>query len=408
MKNQHQQPEKQTRRGVITLLAVVGMVVTMGCIALVLDQIWLDMASTEMTAGVEAPALAAAKLLASDDFLKSKPFQKKDNNFKKARRVAGDIAAQNRVAGRPLYLDTSPQGDIRFGNLTRDAATGVVQFLETTNSPTSVLVTGQRTRKRNNPVALFLQGISGTPVGDVVVQSTATIDNRIIGIRPNKRFAVPALPMAILKSSADPKQTETWEIQIEQRLGRDLYSYDTKTNKVILKADGIPEIILRSVPLGTDPQTTNVVLLDLNNNLRDDKIISQIQKGWRTEDMKRLNGELRFDRGLVPMKASCVVASPVARGLAAMIGQPRICPLYINHTSYGKQGQGKVQLAGLVAGRVMSVKAISGTETEIIFQPTLLTTRTALLPNNRLTNSNDEQNNRTIKNRYIYKLYLTH
>ena len=243
MKNQHQQHVQHNRRGVITLFVVLALVVVLGCVALVLDRIWLDMASTEMTAGVEAPALAAAKLLASDDLLKPKELQDIDKTLDEARRVAGDIAIQNRVAGTPFQLDTSPQGDIRFGQLTQDVTTGETQFLETSYLPTSVLVTGMRTKKRNNPVALFLQGIAGTTSGDVGVQTTATIDNRILGLRPNGKFRVPALPLAILKSSSNPKQTETWDIQIEQNLGTDLYSYDAVTNQVVPGSDGIPEII---------------------------------------------------------------------------------------------------------------------------------------------------------------------
>ena len=150
------------------------------------------------------------------------------------------------------------------------------------------------------------------------------------------------------------------------------------------------------------------MLLDLNNNLRDHTLIQQIQEGWREEDLDRHHGELRFDRGLVPFQATANITSPLASALAEMTGQCRICPLYINHTPYGKQGAGKVQLAGLVAGRVMSVRTISSTETEIIFQPGVLTTRTAILPNSRLATSNGLNKTATKRNRYIYKLYLTH
>ncbi len=392
----------------MTLLVVVALVVVLGCVALVLDLIWLDMASTEMTAGVEAPALAAAKLLASDELLKPEQLQNINIQLQQARLAAGQLAADNHVAGTPIQLDTSPDGDIQFGKLIENSRTGHIEFLITSNSPTSVQVTGVRTKKRNNPVALFLQGISGTEAGDVAVQTTATIDNRILGLRPNGKFIIPALPFAILNSSTDPRQTETWDIQIEQNLGTDLYSYNAETHQVTLGSDGIPEITLRSIAVGKDSKQANVLLIDMNNNLRDYNIIQQIKNGWQEEDLKRLGGELRIDRGVIPFKSTTVIPSSIAQALAGMIGQCRIVSLFNNHIPYGKQGQGKVELAGLVAGRVMKVTALSGTETEIIFQPGVLTTRSAILPNNKLATSNRQNRQNVKSNRYIYKLYLTH
>ena len=61
------------RRGVITPLAAMVLLVVLAGIALVVNRLWLDAASLEVTTCIETAVLAAGQELAADDLLKEKP-----------------------------------------------------------------------------------------------------------------------------------------------------------------------------------------------------------------------------------------------------------------------------------------------------------------------------------------------
>ena len=136
------------RRGMLTPMIAFALVVVMAAVALLLDRLWLDAAAVELVTCAEASALAAAGELANDDLLQTHFDSKR--RITAARRAAVDVAYQNRVCGSPVTLDSSASGDVRFGRLVLDPETGETRFLETIHDPTSVMVTGRKTKSRNN------------------------------------------------------------------------------------------------------------------------------------------------------------------------------------------------------------------------------------------------------------------
>ena len=103
------------RRGSMALAAMMSLLVIIGGVAIALDRLWLDSAKTELEAAVEAAALRGGQFLASDDLLRLE--SDIDARLELARREAGNIANQNLIAGDPVELDITPEGDIRFGRL---------------------------------------------------------------------------------------------------------------------------------------------------------------------------------------------------------------------------------------------------------------------------------------------------
>ncbi len=89
--------------------------------------------------------------------------------------------------------------------------------------------------------------------------------------------------------------------------------------------------------------------------------------------------------------------------LRKIIGQCRIVFLYDRFESRSRSAAGRLQCVGAVAGRILSVEVLKHGQTEIVFQPGVLTTRTALLAVDTITQQPWEQ----LANRYIYKLQLT-
>ena len=164
---------------------MMSLLVIVGGVAIALDRLWLDSAQTELEAAVEAAALRGGQLLASDDLLRLD--SDIESRLEHARREAGRIAGENLLAGKPVELDLSPEGDIRFGRLVRRERTREDVFIETTDRPTSVVVRGLHSRSRNNPVATFLNSVSDNEGADVSALSAAipgrSASSRILGLR---------------------------------------------------------------------------------------------------------------------------------------------------------------------------------------------------------------------------------
>ena len=402
VRNRNQQRRSQPHRsGLMIPVVAMALVVTGACIALALNRLWLESARVELSVCAEAAALAAGRELAGDDLLRNDTGSQRRQTA--AVRTAARIAAENLVAGESVHLDTNPNGDIRFGRLVPDRETGRRRFIETQFEPNSVTVIARRTRARQNPVALLLRSLTGQSEADVVESAQATIENRVIGVRPFEGVPVPALPLGILQDDPTGRISETWNDQIENRSGQDRFAFDVQTGLVRQEPDGIPEIVLRSMRIRGEDDAVNVQLVDLDSDFRDSRVLDQVSRGWSAEDLREFGGELLFEGPDWEMTTSAVISRDVALGLKNVIGRCRICLLYTDHQPLGRVGIGRVRVAGLIAGRIMAVRLLRAQACEIVFQPGVLTTRTAVLRHDGPQIVGSEE----VRNRYIYKLHLT-
>ena len=369
-------------------------------LALVLDRLWIDAAALELRAAAEAAALAGAARLAGDERLRGDVDVPAWHQSVRDR--AADVAAQNRVAGSPVQISRDPGVDILIGQMVRDAGGNLV-FLETSDA-NAVAVLAQRTRSRSNPLALLLQGVSGQESANVAEMAEASIDNRVVGVRPIDGAAVPMFPLAILETDPLGIRTDTWAVQIEQRAGADVWTFDEDTIAVRPGPDGIPEIVLRSARSGADAQEqlqANVRCVDIGNRLGERAVTLQTLNGITNLDLAPWGGALRFDQGQVALDSTSAIGGGPQTALRQLIGQPRIWLLY---ASTGEASADAVVTATrLVAGRVMAVASGSEGEAEIVLQPCVLTTRTAELVDSNATPDEAER----FANPYIYKLHLT-
>lgn len=387
----------------MALAAVIALVVTMLAVALVLDRLWLEAVMLELTTGAEAAALAAGRDLAGDDLLRQDVDP--ERRIEAARNKAVGIAAENLVAGTPLELrHTDDVRDVRFGNKITDEETGRIEFEETDDDPKTVRVHAERSRSRWNPIALFMQGISSAPEADAAEDAQATIDNNLVALRPYDKVNVPALPLAIFQSDPSGKRKDTWQVQIDNGQGQDQFGFDAESGQITEGPDGIPEIVLNGMPVKGKPGDANCVLIDLGTGLQTDGLRSQIETGWTTDDLASFDGILNFAESSPMLTCDAALAGDVASLLRPTIGQPRIVLLYSKHTPEGTKGFGTVRAVEPAAGRVMDVRTNDDGTTRITFQPTVMTTRTAVL-------SNEIQSDEVrllSPNKYVYKLQLTH
>lgn len=426
--HQIRQTERATQRtprrdGFTTPAVAVAMLVFMLGLALILDRLWLETAQFELMTAAESSALAAARELASDDLLlANSAVELRMNN---ARQTAAWIASQNLVAGSPVDLNIEQDNDVRFGNLVQDSVG--VRFEESDQNPTAVVVTAHRTRSGNNPVGLFVAGLTGVPYGDVAARVEASISNDVIGLRPIQGTPIPALPLAIWQKDPAGERSDTWDVAIESRKGLDEYTFDPETHAVVRGSDGIPELRLHSLRLGGDPSDTNLQILDIGNSLNAETVSRQIESGLITDDLEAFNNSLFIGQGnTLDFKSSPKMESGEQPEFQNLVGQCRICFLYSSTVPQRQQPLSTATCTQIVAIRIMSVNGYSDGACDFVVQPTVITTRTALLAsefnepqsangtsftnslaNNLMNSASTAYLNNVMPNPYVYKLRLT-
>ncbi|TXT38866.1 MAG: hypothetical protein FD138_227, partial [Planctomycetota bacterium] len=86
--------------------------------------------------------------------------------------------------------------------------------------------------------------------------------------------------------------------------------------------------------------------------------------------------------------------------LRTVLGQSRVVFLYDREVGDARDSVASLHVTGMVAGRVMSVREISHCECEIVFQPSVMATRTAVTASSGAGSDCE-------KNKYVANLRLT-
>ncbi len=386
------------------MVVAAALLVVGACLALAFDRLWLDVAQVELQAAAEAAALAGAGQLATDARLNPKLV----DLITPAREAAIAIGQKNFSVGTAVDLQDGEHGDVQIGTIEMSTDTGEAEFVADTERPTTCVVKAARLRSQGNPIALLIRTASGRTSGDAQAFAEASVDNRIIGVQPNDRSPVPALPLAILHSHADPRRIDTWQRQIEVRLGPDRYGYDAGTGEVTAGPDGIPEIVLHTAAPSAnqeDAAKVNVLTINIGTGLHEAQVASQIQTGWTVEHLQNFGDEFRTDQGPYTLDADAALVGPVQDQLQKLIGQTRICGLYADHQTTTRT-LGQAAVVTLVGIRLLAIEDASGNQLHITVQPAVIATRTALLSTHDAAWMSGDRTAPT--NPYIFKLFLSH
>lgn len=161
------------------------------------------------------------------------------------------------------------------------------------------------------------------------------------------------------------------------------------------------------IPPGlTQPlDAANTLLIDIGSGLHHYELARQIRTGLDVADLVDFGGELRIDQG--PYRLECDAQfTDAIEPLAEMIGRRRIAFLYVDPVTGETDSLGELTVTRLVAIRVMDIRAGEDGSFEIVAQPCVMTTRTALLtdPGAPWDGTPEE---RASANPYIFKLQLT-
>ncbi|MBI1345608.1 hypothetical protein GC163_04905 [bacterium] len=409
-----QHPRHSRRHGLTTPLVMLALLVAMCGLALILDRMWLEATRLELNTAAEAAALAGARDLASDQRLLPEITAKQLED--EATQSAVFACWANRAAGQPVVVS---EADVQFSTIKADSSVEVVsndgslvdnglvsQVDDETELPNRILVQAHRTRFRGNPVALFISQLTNQPYGDAVGIAAAKIDPRIVGVRPVSGSVVPALPLAIWKVDPTGQRSDTWQVAIEQRLGRDDYGYDTTTDSVTSGGDGIPELTLTSARRDGPAIVVNLQLLDIGTAFDEKKLSRQITQGWLAEDLATWNGEFRLSTDLnstdvITLPGLPFLESADRDALDQIVGSARVAMLYDSAATGDSAQVSQINCSRLVAIRVLQVSDQDDGSCQIVVQPAVLATRTAIVDASQDLESIDH------RSAYLYRLELT-
>jgi hypothetical protein len=151
------------------------------------------------------------------------------------------------------------------------------------------------------------------------------------------------------------------------------------------------------------------LLLDVGTGLSDNSLTRQFESGWSSEDLEEFDGELRVSPEHPQKLRSLAELNHADReAIEQLIGEPRICLLYSEARTNSQSHVIDATCVKLVAIRIIDVRDQKNGACEILVQPCVLATRTALLePSTPYHTGHASETNPQSTNPYIYKLHLT-
>jgi Flp pilus assembly protein TadG len=350
------------RRGSVLVLAALLMVVVFACAALAVDLGYVALSKTQLQSAADASALAAA--------LELPPGLGADSTSKfpavllAARDAAADVASAHRNADRTeTYLDGDR--DVEFGQCTWSVAEH--RWVTEWDKPPYNLVgvticrnqsDSESSARGDGPVPTFIAPVLGRNGIAVAVTASAVLFPGV-GIRvvPGSGETAPVLPLTV--------DLESWTSLIDGA-GPDDYSVDTDTNSVSSGGDGLSEL---NVYPNTNPYlpsgnrgTVNIGSTSNGNG----NLNRQILNGITEDDLNGLGIQLRTDAGPFELYGNPGVSASLSRSLTAIIGQPRLMPVFVSYTGSG--GEALYSIVKFVPITIVYVQ-LDGEAKAVVVQP---------------------------------------
>lgn len=360
----------RARRGNVLVMTALLLVFLVGIVAMAVDIGYLAVARCELQRTADAAAMAACW-----DLIDRGPLGTPVNltaEIQTARQTAAAYAALNPVCNTPPVLNTSesnsPDSDVVIGQLVNPSAPGETMIFTNPNLYNAVQVTVRRTSGSNGEVPLFFGRVFGQQSKPITATATAALLSNIGGLTvPSSGGNLELLPFAL--------DEQTWNNLLAGG-GSDLWRYNEATGSVSSGADGIREMNL--YPQGTgSPGNRGTVDIGSSNNSTAD-IARQILHGVTAADLAYHGGSLQFDaNGFLYLNGDTGISAGVKDELAAIIGKPRILPVFRSVTNPGNNAT--YQIVSFVGVRILEVKLTGSMSSKrVTIQPARVITHGAL------------------------------
>jgi uncharacterized membrane protein len=306
------------RRGNVIVLSAFLMVVMLAFVAFACDVGFLLVIRTELQRCADASALAAVWELADEDGPGDSPSSSIVAD--RARQVAAEFAALNLVGQRAPLL---AEEDVEIGYIANpsDPNSPLVAY-DDAHLPNAVRVRVRRSSGQNGQVPLFFARVLGHDEAAVEATATAALQCEIRGFQtPSSNINLGIMPIAL--------DVESWDAMMAGE-GSDSYAYNAEDGSVSQSSDGVLEINLYPEDTGSAGNRGTVDIGGLNNSTSD--ISRQIVEGISADDMTALHeagGTLELDvNSELVLQGDTGLSAEIKEELAAIVGQPRIIPLY--------------------------------------------------------------------------------
>jgi Flp pilus assembly protein TadG len=372
---------RSARRGGIAPLAAILLAPLIALLAFSVDVGYIVTTQTELQNAADAAALAGASKLeiafvpggVSADTLSTAAVAK-------ARSVAKVYSSRNTAGGVNLQL---ADADIIVG-YQASPGDAVTPWAIGQPLPNAVQVTVRRDSTLNNPLPLYIGPVIGTPTWSGTATATAAFQarqNTVTGFNTPANGKNPLLlPIGV--------DVAYWNAYMLTGMSPDGLIHDSYTaklptatllppNNVSNGADNIPEL-MDVYPNVTSPGNFGLVNLNYTNPVNNDPTFSSwIRNGPSPSDIATFgaNGFQATPTSPVQIKGGPGLKSNLVGDLNAIIGQPRVVPLF---SSYSGQGSNTYYTIVGFAGVTVVRADGNGSNETIAFQalPVVDTTAT--------------------------------
>ncbi|HEY2838068.1 MAG TPA: pilus assembly protein TadG-related protein [Pirellulales bacterium] len=352
---------RRNRKGAVVVLAALFMVSMLGIVAFCVDIGYLANASAELQRAADASALAGAYQLINF----SAPGQNfsQDSHIANARTSAVQYAGLNKVCNASPTVSPNTanavSGDILIGSIATPTIPGTPMTFGNSNQFNAVLVNVSRSSGENGEVPMFFGAIFARNSVAASKQSTAAVVINFSGFQmPADGSNLDILPFAF--------DQQTWNSMM-QGSGQDAFTWDPTTNSVKAGGDGVPEGNLYPQGNGSPGNRGTVDIGSPSNSTAD--INRQILYGADASDLSYLGGKLALNSdGVLLLNGDTGISAGVKSNLDAIIGQPKIVPIF--STVNGPGNNAEYTIVEFVCVRVLQVQLTGKSSSKsVIIQP---------------------------------------
>jgi Flp pilus assembly protein TadG len=358
------------RRGNVAILTAFVLPAMVGFTALSVDLSVVAVGRAQLQTASDSAALAGAVSLASQQRLLGYPLQSAD--LSSAQNQAIQFAASNKVLGQGALVQSNPYNS---NTGTEDL---VVGYLPRPLDPTQAFLTGStwlpyynavqvrtsRTPSHGGALPNFFSAIWGNRGSSVSVSSTAAV----LGVSGFQ--AIDSYTSANLLPIVLDKNTFYSMIRSQTT---DQYTYNSATNTVTARADGITESKLYPVANGY-PGNWGTINVGVTNNSTS-TLSAQIQYGITPAQLATYpGGVIQPDptTGTIQFSGNPGISAGIKDALTSIIGKPVRIPIFDPSQTGGNGNNLVYTVIAFAPVRILAV-SFQGKNKYVIVQPATVT-----------------------------------
>lgn len=348
--------DRRRRRGAVLVLAAVMMIVLLAACAFAIDVGYLYLAKAQLQRSADAAALASVATMI--DLADYNAAPNPGAVAALARTTACQYVGLNPTVGVSLVLprnDTnSVSGDLVIGHFNSTLR----QFEPANTRYNAVRVRTRLDDTLNGAIPLFFGPLLGVPNVELTAEAAAYVETDVGGFRvETAEDACKLLPFTL--------QIGLWQARTTNRL--DQYRHNPTAQTVTAGSDGVYEVNLYPADLG--PGNFGTIDIGNPNNATPD-IQRQILYGPNAADFAYFpNQTLALGpNGIVTLNGDTGVSSTIRTELEAIIGKPRVLPLFSQMRGNGNNAYfDVVAFVGVTVLHVQMTGALS--KRHVMIQP---------------------------------------